>query len=118
MKRDLDLCRQILQQVEDHDKAMGAVPLNIEGHSAEEVSYHVMLLAKAGLLEAFDFTSTAGFNWQPKRLTWEGHEFLDSIRNDTVWNSVKKTVMEKGGAIPFELLKLLALQAAKSLFGL
>ncbi|MGH0418786.1 MULTISPECIES: DUF2513 domain-containing protein [Bacillus cereus group] len=22
-------------------------------------------------------------------LTWEGHEFLDAIKNDTVWNNVK-----------------------------
>ena len=46
------------------------------------------------------------------------HEFLDAIRNDTVWNKVKATVKEKGGAIPFEVLKLLAIQAAKSVFGI
>ncbi|MGH0852572.1 DUF2513 domain-containing protein [Bacillus cytotoxicus] len=22
-------------------------------------------------------------------LTWEGHEFLNAIKNDTVWNNVK-----------------------------
>jgi hypothetical protein len=103
MKRDMELVREILRRVEDHQQAMGWVPLDIPGHSREEVSYHVMLLAQAGLLEATDLVSTAGFLYEAKRLTWAGHEFLDAIRNDTVWNKVKETVKEKGGAIPLEM---------------
>ncbi|EOV9525803.1 DUF2513 domain-containing protein [Bacillus cytotoxicus] len=30
-----------------------------------------------------------GTGWIYSSLTWEGHEFLDAIKNDTVWNNVK-----------------------------
>ena len=35
------------------------------------------------------------------RLTWDGHEFLDKIKNDTVWNRTTTTIKEKG--VPFVL---------------
>lgn len=118
MKRDMDLAREILRQVEEKSQGMGTVTLEIPGHTDQEVSYHIMILHQAGLLEGVDFSSTGGLAWKAKRLTWEGHEFLDAIKNDTVWNKVKKTVTEKGGAIPFELLKVLAVQVAKAAFGI
>ena len=35
------------------------------------------------------------------RLTWDGHELLDKIKSDTVWNKTKDTIKKKG--IPFVL---------------
>jgi hypothetical protein len=40
------------------------------------------------------------FNWRATSLTWQGHEFLDSVRRDTVWQKVKLFVAEKGGLRP------------------
>ena len=51
-------------------------------------------------------------------LTWQGHEFLDAIRNDTIWNKTKNVVAERGGAIPFELIKELAIKLARTAFDL
>ncbi|MNW12275.1 hypothetical protein D3C71_2099250 [compost metagenome] len=34
------------------------------------------------------------FKWQPTRLTYNGHEFLDIIRDDEVWK-LTKTGAEK-----------------------
>lgn len=48
MKRDMELARQILQQVEDHPEPIGFVTLTIPGRTPEEVFYHVKLLAQAG----------------------------------------------------------------------
>ena len=39
------------------------------------------------------------------RLTWEGHEFLDQIRDDTVWNNTKKTIKEKALPFVFDVVK-------------
>lgn len=47
-------------------------------------------------------------------LTWNGHEFLDNVRNDTVWAKLKRAVAEKGGAVSFDVLKALALSYAKA----
>lgn len=30
-------------------------------------------------------------------LTWSGHELLDNVRNDTVWNAVKQKAKKFGG---------------------
>ena len=116
MKRDMDLARKILEQVEEKSKGVGVVNLDIPNYPPDEVSYNVMLLAQAGLLKANDCTSSMGLLWIPRTLTWTGHEFLDAIRNDTVWNKVKETAKEKGGAITFEAIKALAAHLAVSIF--
>lgn len=39
------------------------------------------------------------------RLTWEGHEFLDKIREDTIWNKTKDTIVDKGLPFAFDIVK-------------
>ncbi len=118
MKRDMDLARAILYQVEEKSQGAGWVDLAIQGHTEQEASYHIMLLHEAGLLEGINLSGCSnGLEWKAKRLTWPGHEFLDAIRNETVWSKVKATVKEKGGAISFEVLKALAAKLALSVFG-
>ncbi|WP_019518458.1 DUF2513 domain-containing protein [Aggregatibacter actinomycetemcomitans] len=46
-------------------------------------------------------------------LTWQGHEFLDKIRNDSVWNKVKSTVQSKSLDLSFDVIK----QVATALIG-
>jgi Hypothetical protein (DUF2513) len=118
MKRDIDLVRKILFQVEEKGQPRGWVDLAIPGYTPEQVAHHVWLLHDAGLIEAQDLSHTGAFDYRPKRLTWAGHEFLDAARNDTIWNRTKETVKEKGGSIPFEVLKGLLLKVAASLFAL
>ena len=42
-----------------------------------------------------------------RRLSWQGHDFLDSIRDPEVWNKTKKGAAAAGG-FTFDLLKDLA----------
>jgi Hypothetical protein (DUF2513) len=119
MKRDMELIRTILLQIEENEESpLGWVDLHIPNQSSEVVSYHVQLLRDAGLVEAQDVSSRVGLDMRPKRLTWSGHEFLDAAKNDTVWNKAQEIVKEKGGAIPFEVLKGLLVKLASSVFGL
>ena len=79
-------------------------------------------MEEAGLLVLTD-KPTHMMGDEPKhfiatRLTWEGHEFLDSIRNDTVWKKIKDTVKEKGVQLSYEILKALAVDYCKGLIGL
>jgi hypothetical protein len=117
MKRDMELVRQILLKTEQNTEVDGWIDLDIEGHAPEEVSYHVKLLADAGLLEAQDLTTTEEFEWKPKSLTWNGHEFLDAARNETIWKKTTEIVKDKGGSIPFEVLKDLLIKVATTFFG-
>jgi hypothetical protein len=51
-------------------------------------------------------------------LIWKGHEFLDNIKNDNVWNSIKSLISSKGGNVAFSILKLVAEEKAKEIFGI
>ncbi|MFK9098255.1 DUF2513 domain-containing protein [Pseudomonas guariconensis] len=98
MKLDKELIREILLAVEAHDDPQGWMDLRIEGRSSEEVSYHVMLLDEAGLISGIDLGSIGHFEWQPRRLTYKGHEFLDSVRDPEIWRRTKEGAETAGVA--------------------
>jgi hypothetical protein len=99
MKLDKDLVREILLAVEasDHDPR-GWMTLDLPGHNLQELSYHVQLLDEAGFIEAQELSSNDGYEWQPKRLTYEGHEFLNTVRDDEIWRRTKETATKVGAA--------------------
>lgn len=118
MKRDMDLCRAVLQQIEqkppDYNPPM---VLRIEAYSNAEIGYHVLLLHEAGLLYAEQVPPPSPMpfgDWKPFRLTWQGHEFLEVARNDTLWQKAKNIVLEKVGSLSFEALKLTLTDLLKS----
>lgn len=39
------------------------------------------------------------------RLTWEGHDFLDKVRSDTVWNKTKETIINQGLPMVVDVVK-------------
>ena len=118
MKRDMDLARTILFAIEQNeDDPLGWIELNIPDRSAEEVAYHVMILAEAGLIEAQDLSTMGGFDYKPKRLTWQGHEFLDAARSDTLWERAKKLTLEQTGGLSLDLLKAALLLLGKQALG-
>lgn len=103
MKVDKDLVRDILLAVEAHDEPEGLIALEINNPSLI-ISYHVRLLDEAGLLDALDTGGMNCFNWQPTRLTYEGHEFVDIIRDDEVWK-LTKTGAEKVSSTRLSLIR-------------
>lgn len=50
MKREMDLVRQILLKIEQHEHGLAPRDLAIDGHTDEQVAYHVHLMGQAGLL--------------------------------------------------------------------
>ena len=53
-----------------------------------------------------------------KGLTWQGHEFIDAIKNETVWNKVKGEAGKRGVDLSFETIKAIATGVVKSLLNL
>ena len=106
MKRDMDLIRTILLEVEKLPLSGANSELEIPGHTPEEVTYHIMLCQEAGLLDAVDASSFDGTYWIPTRLTYQGHEFLDAARADTIWNQAKTSVLKTTGTLTLEALKV------------
>ena len=114
MKRDMDLIREILLLVEGR-KPKQPMDVEIDGRDRQEIFGHVQLLQEAGLVEA---SFMGGPISEVHRLTWDGHEFLDSVRDPTVWAKVTKKLKEVGGAATFDVVKALAIGVAKDQFGL
>jgi hypothetical protein len=106
MKRDIELVRKILLAVEDSKDAnrRGFRP-KIDGYEDEVIQVHVGLLWNKGLIKAMDCSSSNGESYIITGLTWEGHDFIEAARNETVWRRVMKVVTEKGGGITLEITK-------------
>lgn len=106
MKRDWDLIRKILFKLEEKADAKSLLQDNeIKGFDSETVSYHFKLLHSAGLIEGVDFSSMNELSYAAQSLTWAGHEFLDKIRSDTIWNNVKTLVKTKSLDLSFDVIK-------------
>ena len=112
MKRDMELIRRILVAIEDHPESMGRVPLAFDGYTHQVVSYQVKLLHDQGLIEAVDLSSRGDLSWCATRLTWDGHDFIEAIRDDERWSKVKNWVSDAGKILTIETLK----QAVTQLF--
>jgi hypothetical protein len=113
MKRDMELVREILLRVEEIPFDGAFHDIGVEGRSPKEISYRVMLLHEAGLIEAMDL----GVCWRPMRLTHSGHEFLDAARSETVWKNAKTAVVKRTGVLTLEGLKVALPKVVKNLIG-
>ncbi len=117
MKRDMDLCREILRQTEESPTTQDWIDIKADGRSEEETAYHIKLLAEANLVGAIDASSQDGLCFKVTGLTWEGHDFLDASRNDTIWNKAKQIAVEKTGGLSFEAVKIGLAIAIKTAMG-
>lgn len=103
MKRDMDLIRELLLAIEKQDENpdgwIDFDQLGLSDYPLKMLSYHVMLLKQAGLVEAQDFAdpNPDGFLWLPKTITWNGHEFLDTIRDPEIWRRTRESARRAGG---------------------
>lgn len=109
MKRDLDLVREVLLQVE----ALPAGPP--AQYRTSEIDdpvllAHFELVIAAGLVNGKIARSqgTRGDVISISGLTWEGHEWIEMVRSQAVWSEIKSTLLDNGGALTFELTKALA----------
>jgi hypothetical protein len=120
MKRDYELVRKLLLFLEDKSTPEAIACPNIEGYDDLAIKYHLLLLAQAKLIDYEPELTNTGriIRVIVFSLSWQGHDFLDSVRNDAVWANVKSQASEKGVSLPFEVLKSLATEAVKKLFGL
>lgn len=111
MRRNWDTIREILVRLEELPNTESLLSLeDFPQERAYEISHHAELLLDAGLIEGkmHRYLNPGAADFMLQRLTWAGHEFLDAVRSDTVWNKTKKTFASKGLDMTFELAKSVA----------
>jgi hypothetical protein len=124
MRRDDDLIRQLMLDLETANEGLGD-DHPVDGFTRDQVAYHLALILKSGLAEGpaptyyADNTSTTVPNAVfVFRLTPEGHDFIDTLRDDTIWHKVKESSKKVGGSLTLELLKQLGTSIMKAQLGL
>jgi hypothetical protein len=118
MKRDMDLIRKILLTVQDMD-AVDTTEVVVENYDRDMVGYHIHLLLDAELLDGGKSATLRNpYGYLVRRLTWDGHEFLDLARNDTIWNKAKAFVAERGLDISIKVLVPVLTQLVTERLGL
>ncbi|MEH0802432.1 DUF2513 domain-containing protein [Vibrio alginolyticus] len=116
MKRNMTLIRRLLLSIEKHpDRISG---FNFENYKPEDINYHVALLIDAGLLEGDYVRSHSSSSMAPARfvitsMTWAGHEFLDNLRQEDVWNVIKTKFKDDSVETVIAVAKDLAANFAK-----
>ncbi len=139
MKRDMDLVRGILFEIERNANINGKfivtdADLGDLGADRTAVQYHLRLLMDAGYIEGQDLLSTPPKEGSPafamielgatgsaaqgsvpitvSRMTWAGHDFLDTVRDNKVWQKTKGYLKDIGG-VSIDVLKDVAKAVAK-----
>ncbi|TWU28280.1 DUF2513 domain-containing protein [Bythopirellula polymerisocia] len=117
MKRELDLARQLLLDIESRgpDCSVSVLRPNVNhssvaNHESEErIRYHLRLLIDAGLLKEVDRT-TAGIPCV--RLTHEGHELLELARHENLWREAKWLCQERTGGLSLTVIRTFMVRLA------
>lgn len=101
MRRDFDLIRLLLQEIEGVEDMS-----DLSKYTKDQQLYHSCLLIEAGLVHG---TIVVDQNGDPvsariNRLTWSGHEFIDLTRDNTVWVQANGLLKESARAATMEIL--------------
>jgi hypothetical protein len=112
MKRDMDLIRQLLLDIEGDRPCIPK-----DGFDEDTVAKHFELLVEAGLIKGtvHENDQQGVYRVDVDRLTWQGYEFLDSARNEEMWDKARTVAAKSTGSISFEVLKTVLVAFSKVL---
>lgn len=117
MKRDFDLIRDLLFQLENGGRSLESYEaFELGKRSVEEAGHALVLMHDRGLVKALrspEFTSSEFYTFYDISMTWEGYDFLDSVRDPEIWKKTKEGALAAGG-FTFDLVKALAKGFAKT----
>lgn len=101
MKRDMDIIRLLLLQQES-----GEDPPELAQYDEQLIVYNSALMLDAGFIIGEVITDHNGDLAASViiRMTWAGHDFLDSTRDPTIWKKAKERVLKPGISWSFSIL--------------
>ena len=105
MKYSPDLALRILRAMEDHPSDELESQTYLLGDVDEEVYYfHCRLLDEAGYISTYS-VKTGGLNYYwPREIKWNGVQFLELFRNDSLWQRAKDEATRKGVGLSLDTL--------------
>lgn len=129
-KRDMGMIRSLLLEIEGGSvafnvrsariaEAMGEDPSEaLPDDEAHKLEMHLSMLAEAKLIIG---KPASGGLWHVERITWEGYEFLETVRDGEIWKRTKSAAEKIGNssiAMVWELAKAYGKQMAVEKLGI
>lgn len=119
MRRDMNLIRAIMLDLESHPEAeLNLQEVALGDHDESVILEHLVLLEEAGMisLSVERYGSGEPPLYVVHRITWAGHEFLETVRSDTIWAKSTKFITGAGVGLAWPLLQaVLRAKAAEHL---
>ena len=112
MKLNQDLVLLLLLEIEDKTgpyEPLELSDISIKDYSYEEILYTTERLLEAGYITARLEPTKLRCNQVIYSLTWEGHRFLDTVRDSVVWRSTKD-VAKKMSSVSLNIMLHIAEQ--------
>lgn len=111
MKRDVDLARQLLLDIEARgaDCSVSVLRTSADHDAEERVRYHLRLLIDAGYLKEIDRTASGV---PCLRLTDGGHELIELTRSENRWREAKWACQERTGGLALAVVRNILLEWA------
>lgn len=99
MKLIHDCVRDIMLYIEDNLKldntlTINEIQINLSNYSIEDITYTCEKLDEAGYLEIKRYITGDAI---VLKMTYNGHQFLDTIRDDSIWKETKSKISKIAG---------------------
>lgn len=121
MRLNHECVRDLLLYLEDNLDYMDEIRINnlkIEPYSKDELLYTADRLIEAGYLNSrFGWNSQSSHIITVNSISYNGHQFLDTIRDDGIWKTTKNK-FAKFSSISLPIIQELASSLIKSQLGL
>lgn len=117
MKLNHDCVRAVLKYLEDTlelDNEIDATDIVIKKYQQQDIVYSVRKLAEAGYLNTTDYSADDEQNIIINSISWDGHRFLDTVRDPKVWEH-SKSVASKLLSVSIGMMENIASQVITNL---
>nr|AWZ48427.1 hypothetical protein C3495_06180 [Clostridiaceae bacterium 14S0207] len=110
MKLNQDCVRDALLAIEDIGTINNRLSLSdllntdfCKKYDINNLGYTVSKLLEAGFINASTINSLGGKGFIIRSITWDGHQFLDNIRDKDIWDKTK-SIISKVSSVSLPIL--------------
>lgn len=106
MEQNMELIRQILLEIEKRP-SVAVQNLKIDGYDMETIAYHCKLLYGRGFVNSYtpQYADNSIYVFSVGSLTWDGQDYLNKIRDESMWAKIKAWIRERGLPFTIEVVK-------------
>ena len=115
MKRDMELIRRIMLRIEEKSDLKHEI-ITLEDEDEERAGHHIDMLYQSGFINGVRNATYSRPYAQilVKDLSWEGHEFLAALKNETVLGQIRQALTPiELATVPLTILASVAAELGK-----